>query len=784
MAVFLFMPSEYGEGATSLSRIECGRVEEALRESEERYRNLFNSMDEGFFLSEVIVDADGAPIDIRYLEANPAAIRMVGVEFVGRTLREVDAEFEPYWFEIWGRVARTGQPERHVRYARPVKAWYDFNIFRVGAPDSRRIAAVFRDVTRSRQADEEMRRTHAVIDGITTGTDDLIAAQDTQFRYTYFNSSYRREFQRLWGQEIKVGTSMVDALAPWPEEQRKAMELWARAHAGESFSVISEFGPKSDTQVYDLRFNPVRDAEGRQIGAAHFIRNVTEQVKTQQALRESELRFRSVVEAMSEGLMIFDPSGALIHQNAASLRIHGFDTPEKGKLGLEQLRTTWKVWDDQGRPLPFNEWPISRVMRGEWFQDQVLRVIRIESGDEFFGSCNGSPIYDEQGKLIIGFITIRDITAQKRAEAASMISEAHYRQLAESMPQLVWTANGHGVVDYYNHRIEKYVGASKGLDGQWQWQPMLHLDDITRTLDAWQHATAKGGEYQIEHRVQMVDGSYRWHLSRAYPGRDGTGRIVKWFGTATDIDDQKRAQEMLEQTVAERTARLRDTVAELEHFSYTITHDMRAPLRAMQAFGHILREEYYSRLDEMGADYLRRIIEAAQRMDNLITDSLNYAKAVQTELTLEPIDPGALLRGIVESYPQFHAPVAEIQLGETFAPVLANPAGLTQCISNLLGNAVKFVEPGKIPQVRVWSEVRGEMVRLWFEDNGIGIPQEHQERVFVMFQRLSKNFEGTGVGLALVKKVVEKMRGKVGLESRPGEGTRFWLDLGRVPPKA
>lgn len=410
-------------------------------------------------------------------------------------------------------------------------------------------------------------------------------------------------------------------------------------------------------------------------------------------------------------------------------------------------------------------------------------MIRVETGDEFFGSFNGSPIHDEQGKLVFGFITIRDITAQKKAEAASMTSEAHYRQLAESMPQLVWTANGDGVVDYYNHRIEQYIGAQQGPDGQWQWQPMLHPDDAIKTRDAWQQATAKGAEYQIEHRVKTIDGSYRWHLSRAFPGRNGTGRIVRWFGTATDIDNQKRAQEMLEQTVTERTARLRDTVAELEHFSYTITHDMRAPLRAMQAFGHILREEYYSRLDEMGADYLRRIIDAAQRMDSLITDSLNYAKAVQTELTLEPIDPGALLRGIVESYPQFHFLVAEIQLEETFAPVLANPAGLTQCISNLLGNAVKFVEPGKVPRVRVWSEVRGEMVRLWFEDNGIGIQPEHQERVFVMFQRLSKNFEGTGVGLALVKKVVEKMRGKVGLDSRPGEGSRFWLDLGRVPPK-
>jgi signal transduction histidine kinase len=197
----------------------------------------------------------------------------------------------------------------------------------------------------------------------------------------------------------------------------------------------------------------------------------------------------------------------------------------------------------------------------------------------------------------------------------------------------------------------------------------------------------------------------------------------------------------------------------------------------MQAFGQILREEYASVLDEHGVDYLRRIIEAAGRMDNLITDSLNYAKAVQTELTLEEVDPGELVRGIVETYPQLQPPKANIEVAQAFPRVLANRAGLAQCVSNLLTNAVKFVPPERIPEVRVWAEQRGDRVRIWVADNGIGISADQHERVFVLFQRLSKEFEGTGVGLALVRKVVEKMRGKVGFESDPGQGTRFWIDL-------
>ncbi|MFN7137816.1 MAG: sensor histidine kinase [Limisphaerales bacterium] len=236
----------------------------------------------------------------------------------------------------------------------------------------------------------------------------------------------------------------------------------------------------------------------------------------------------------------------------------------------------------------------------------------------------------------------------------------------------------------------------------------------------------------------------------------------------------------LEERVVERTAKLQELVNDLEHFSYTITHDMRAPLRAMQAFGNILREDYARCLDDEGKDFLRRITQAANRMDNLIADALNYTKAVQSELELEPVDVKPLIQSIVESYPHLQAPEAEIEMTGQFPPVLGNKAGLTQCFSNLLGNAVKFVPSGKVPKVRVWAEERGEFIRFWVEDNGIGIPPELQGRVFDMFQKLNHDYEGTGIGLALVKKVSQRMQGKVGVDSRQGEGSRFWLELRRA----
>jgi PAS domain S-box-containing protein len=377
--------------------------------------------------------------------------------------------------------------------------------------------------------------------------------------------------------------------------------------------------------------------------------------------------------------------------------------------------------------------------------------------------------------------TVAAVAEHERAQLRVHESEERFRLLAEAVPQLVWTADVHGTIDYCNSRVRSYIGLEPSSDGHWRWEAVLHPDDAAATRAAWEAAVTKGEPYEIQHRVCMADGSSRWHLSRAHASRTPDGRILKWFGTSTDIDEQKRAQELLEKNVQERTAMLRETIADLEYFSYTITHDMRAPLRAMQAFGQILQEEYSGNLDATGRDYLRRITDAAARMDSLIVDALDYTKAMRKELPLGPLDPGPLVRGIVESYAGLQPPRAQLEIAETFPPVLANKAGLLQCLSNLLDNAVKFVEPGNIPRVRIWGEERGKAVRLWVQDNGIGIAPEQHERVFVMFQRLSKKYDGNGIGLALVRKIVQRMHGSAGFESRAGHGSRFWVELARAP---
>jgi signal transduction histidine kinase len=266
------------------------------------------------------------------------------------------------------------------------------------------------------------------------------------------------------------------------------------------------------------------------------------------------------------------------------------------------------------------------------------------------------------------------------------------------------------------------------------------------------------------------------------PVLDGHGRIREWVGTNTDITAKKEAEELLERTVAERTASLKETIGELEAFSYSVSHDLRSPLRAMQGYAKALLEDCGHKLEAEHQRYLERIVRGANRLDRLTLDVLAYSRLSRREFQPNAIQLEKLMADILDQYPQFGPFRSNIHIQLPLHAVLGHEAYLTQCISNLLGNAVKFVPNGKRPEVRVWTEEVGGAVRLNVEDNGIGIAPEHRDRMFQMFGRVHHDrvYEGTGIGLAVVRKAVEKMGGSVGYESELGKGSRFWIEL----PKA
>jgi len=278
------------------------------------------------------------------------------------------------------------------------------------------------------------------------------------------------------------------------------------------------------------------------------------------------------------------------------------------------------------------------------------------------------------------------------------------------------------------------------------------------------------------------------------PIRDEHGTIIGASKIARDITEQKRARRMLqeseerfrvltatlEERVRQRTTELEDSNLALDAFAYSVSHDLRAPLRTMQGFAKALMEDYASSLEGRGRDYAMRIARGAERMEILIQDLLMYSRLSRADLarqrtSLEQVlrETAALSQALVKETG------ANLTIQGNLPTVLGHKATLVQVFGNLISNGLKFVPPGTTPTITVWAEPREEYVRVWVEDNGIGIEPRHQERIFSVFERLhgSEAYPGTGIGLAIVKKGAERMGGRVGVESSPGHGSKFWVEL-------
>jgi PAS domain S-box-containing protein len=406
---------------------------------------------------------------------------------------------------------------------------------------------------------------------------------------------------------------------------------------------------------------------------------------------------------------------------------------------------------------------------------------------------------------------IDDITERLESRAVMRASEIRYRRLFEAARDgiLILNPDTRKITDANPFMTELLGYPRKELLGKELWEiGLLKDEDASRAafLELQQNHFIRYEDLPLQNKegqrreVEFVSNRYQ----------ENGHEVIQC--NIRDITKRKRTEDALRQAkvrldnqaielerlVAERTAQLGETVRELQAFSYSMSHDMRAPLRAMQGYAQRLLDDYGGKLDEQGVNHLQRIMRSAVRLDRLIHDVLSYSKILHAKAPREPVDLDKLVRDLSEPYVDGQPP-AEIQIQGTLPTVLGNEAFLMQCFSNLLSNAIKFVAPGIQPRVRIWveeatlTEANKEnkeaipslpplsSVKIFIQDNGIGIAPENHARIFGMFERIHPEtaYDGTGIGLTIVRKAVERMGAQIGFDSQLGKGSKFWIQLAK-----
>jgi PAS domain S-box-containing protein len=503
--------------------------------------------------------------------------------------------------------------------------------------------------------------------------------------------------------------------------------------------------------------------------------------RQRQMAEELSAQLAEIVNSSNDAIIGKDLTGIITSWNKGAEAIFGYSA-------REMVGGTGTALISPGGEQPEME-KIHRLERGESGEHFESRRLA-KDGHLVDVSVTVSPIKDKPGTIVGSSVVERDITESKQAREALRRSEDQFRTMANAIPQLAWMADADGSIFWYNQRWFDYTGTTqKEMEG-WGWQSVHDPESLPGVMNGWKDALARGVMFEMEFPLRAAEGNYGWFLTRVLPMKDEAGRIVRWFGTNTDLTQKREAEEAihklnatLEQRVVERTAELEIANKELEAFSYSVSHDLRAPLRAVDGFAQAAIEDYGAQLPAPGQRQLQIIRESAQRMGTLIDDLLAFSRLSRAPLVLQEINTARQVAGILENLKrEENGRAIEVRLG-ALPSSLGTPPLLEQVWFNLLANAFKYTRQQKNAVVEVGCRREAERNVFFVRDNGVGFDMKYANKLFGVFQRLhrSDEFEGTGVGLAIVQRILQRHGEKIWVEAAPNQGATFHFTLQKGP---
>ena len=805
-----------------------------------------------------------------------------------------------------------GPADGRVRW---LLAWGQFFFDERGLPI--RLLGIRRDVTERKQAEAALRETQAKLEAALASMTDAVFISDAQGRFIHFNEAFAA-FHRFQNKDDCATTlaAYPDILDVFlPDGALAPPEMWAvsRALRGETVTYAEYTLRRKDTGetwVGSYSFGPIRDAGGAIAGSVVVARDITERKRAEEALRESEERFRTLFESMDEGFasceMIYDQAGQPVdfrylavnpgfarltglpvdqvagrkvrevipgiepfwietygrvartgNSERVEYRVASLDrwfevfawSPGPGQFAVVFRNTTesrraaqalrrlselvdlshdaiitadadrvirswnagakelygWTAAEAVGRKL--NDLLQTQASPGTWELNEALQRSGRWDGELTQVAKDGAVLWVESCQVLesnedaTAVLEInRDITARKRAEEAVRANEAQFRTLANAIPQLCWMANADGAIVWYNERWYQYTGTTPEQMEGWGWQSVHDPEALPDVLERWKASLATGEPFDMIFPLRGADGVFRPFLTRVMPVRDQEGKVVRWFGTNTDISEQRKVEEILraseeqlqrfnnelEQRVRDRTAQLEAANKELEAFAYSVSHDLRSPLRGIDGWSFALLEDYADQLDGRGKEYLSRVRSEAQRMGVLINDLLQLSRVTRDPMQQGPVDLTAMVESVAARLRQ-SAPDRPLEFVIQRGLAARGDSRLLEvAVTNLLDNAVKYTARCPRPRIEVSESVGPHGPAFYVRDNGVGFDMAYAGKLFGAFQRFHRyaEFPGSGIGLATVQRIIHRHGGHIWADAVPDGGATFYFTLPASEPRA
>lgn len=757
------------------------KAEQSLRESEEQFRILTQNLQSAIAL----VDDQGA-----FIIVNNSFMRIFEIP-EGTDILNINSRDWSQWRVFNEDGALLDVDDHPVRKAALTHSAVKNELIAVKPPSSpdikwllvsaepilnergdiHRLICTYYDITERKHTEEALRRSearwNAAIESFAEGA--IIATEDEQV--IYWNPAARA---------MHGFTGPGEGIGPL-EETPVTFELWTldgshlleldewpmrRIKRGETVRDLELLNRRPDQgweKVFSYSGVMVDTAGGERL-IFLTCRNLTELRGAEEALRESEQRFRLALRNAPVSVAVQDRDlrylWAYNQRSAQPEQIIGHTDYDIFKPGDAERFTA-----------------IKRRVIDEGIEQREQAWIDRPTGRMYLDIC-WEPVRDETGKVVGVASATLDLTPIKVAEEALRRSREDLDR-AQEVGQIGWwrldTRRNVLTWSAENYRI---FGVSEGTPLNYEaFLAIAHPDDRVYVDTQWQ-AGLRGEPYDIEHRI-IADGRIKWVREKAYLEFDGENNLLGGFGITQDITARKEAEEMLRS----RTDELARSNEDLQQFAYVASHDLQEPLRAVSGFLRLLEERYKPQLDDKAREYIGFAVEGAARMSQLVSDLLAFSRVASKAKEPRPTDAGAALAGALDNLRgAIHESGAAVAHDDLPA-VMGDSTQLTQLFQNLIGNAIKFRSPDRPCRVHVSAVSKGGMIEFAVRDNGIGIPSDSYDRIFVIFQRLHtrEKYPGTGIGLAICKKIVERHGGQIRVESRPGEGSTFFFTLPEAP---